>query len=414
MQNKSNSEGALCPLQECAYESPTLKEDEGDSAQKKRILFLTWHGFDSASGISKKMLAQVKGLKQNGHIVSLCHYGFTSDGHRCRFVDDQIIKNYGRGEMAAIWQRMSYGCIVKYCVTHHIEVVYVRSYMNASPFLIRLFGKLRKAGVRSVMEVPTYPYDQEFNGYDWKQKLHLWIDKQFRRRLARQMEAIVTFSDAENIFGQHTIRISNGIDPDMLPLHVQPNHNDNEIHLIAVAEVHSWHGFDRLIHGLGLYHRKHVMKSYRKVVFHIVGKVWDAEMEGSRVAPGYAPYIREFGIQDLVVFHGQLYGHELDEVFSLCSVAIGSLARHRCGISIIRTLKNREYACRGLPFIYSECDPDFDNQPYIMKVPADESPIDIEDVLAFGDSVKMAPSDIRATVSHLSWKNMMQKVMNEL
>ena len=137
-------------------------------------------------------------------------------------------------------------------------------------------------------------------------------------------------------------------------------------------------------------------------------------MEGSCVAPGYAPYIKEFGIQDLVVFHGQLFGRQLDEVFSLCSIAIGSLARHRCGINIIRTLKNREYACRGLPFVYSECDPDFDNQPYIMKVPADESPIDVEAVLAFADSVMMAPTDIRNTVVQLSWKYMMQNVMKQI
>ncbi len=34
----------------------------------------------------------------------------------------------------------------------------------------------------------------------------------------------------------------------------------------------------------------------------------------------------------------------------------------------IKTLKNREYAARGIPFIYSEIDDDFENMPYIIKV----------------------------------------------
>lgn len=45
-----------------------------------------------------------------------------------------------------------------------------------------------------------------------KEKLQLQIDRMFRRSLARQVDRIVTFSDDDEIFGQKTIRISNGID----------------------------------------------------------------------------------------------------------------------------------------------------------------------------------------------------------
>ncbi|MEG2480028.1 MAG: hypothetical protein RSA50_07120, partial [Mucinivorans sp.] len=43
-----------------------------------------------------------------------------------------------------------------------------------------------------------------------------------------------------------------------------------------------------------------------------------------------------------------------DDLFEQADIAIGSLARHRSGITTIKTLKNREYAARGIPFIYSE------------------------------------------------------------
>ncbi len=379
-----------------------------------KILFLTYHGFDPASGISKKMLAQIKGLRENGHEVHVCSYDRNAEGHLCRFVDDRAIQDYGTGVRAALRQRAGYGCIYDYCVKAGIELVYARSYMNATPPLVSFFRRLKKAGVRSVMEIPTYPYDQEFDGYDWNQRMRLRVDKVFRRQLAAQMEAIVTFSDEEQIFGQRTIRISNGVDLDAIPLLTTRHDTSQQIHIIAVAEVHSWHGFDRFIHGLGEYYRKHEGQPRRDVFFHIVGKVWPAEMEGSDVAPGYAPYIREYGIERYVKFHDKLFGEALDEVFNHCSFAVGSLARHRSGITVIKTLKNREYACRGIPFIYSEQDSDFDHQPYILKAPADESPIDIDAVLHFIDHFNISPQDIRRTVEHLSWKNQMEKVVEEL
>ena len=63
-----------------------------------KILFLVYHGFEDYSGISKKIHYQVKGLKENGHDVHLCYYDVSSNGHRCRYVDGQVIKDYGTGK----------------------------------------------------------------------------------------------------------------------------------------------------------------------------------------------------------------------------------------------------------------------------------------------------------------------------
>ncbi len=376
-----------------------------------KILFLTYHGFEKASGISKKMLAQIKGLRQNGHEVHVSYYDSDSKGCMCRFVDNQIIRRYGKGFWAAVLQRIDYRCLYNYCIEQNIELIYVRSYMNASPPLVSLFRKLRKAGVRSVMEVPTYPYDKEFKGYPIDKKIELFGDKVFRYQLAKQMEAVVTFSDAKQIFGQRTINISNGVDFDVIPLHQPVRHQDDEVHIIAVAEVHFWHGFDRFIHGLGEYY---LAQPDRKVFFHIVGDVWDPEMNGSDRAPGFSTYIKRYGIEDYVLFHGKLFGEELNKVFNQCCFAVGSLARHRSGITNIKTLKNREYASRGIPFIYSEQDSDFDGQPYIIKAPADESPINIQEVIEFIDSFEGKPCDIRKSIGHLSWKIQMGRVISAI
>ena len=324
-----------------------------------------------------------------------------------------IIMDYGKGKWAGIRQRLDYDCIYNYCIQEGIQFVYARCFQNANPWLIHFFKKLKQAGIRSVTEIPTYPYDSEFVGFPLETRLGLKIDQLFRRQLYAQMDAVVTFSDAKEIFCQRTINISNGVDFDSIPLH-QPssiNHHPSALHLIGVAEVHYWHGYDRLIAGIGEYYKN---GGKRDVFFHIVGGVGPSEMYDSIHAPGFAELMEKYQIKDRVLFHGQLFGEQLDEVFNQCQFAIGSLARHRSGITNIKTLKNREYATRGIPFIYSEQDSDFDAQPYVLKVPADESPIVLQQIIDFMDSFTMEPSEIRQTVVHLSWKTQMQKVIDEL
>lgn len=375
-----------------------------------KILFLVYHGFEDYSGITKKIHYQVKGLKENGYDVRLCYYDFAENEHRCRFVDGKVIKDYGKGNWAAFRQRLDYQCVYDYCVREGIELVYARCFMNANPWLIRFFKKLRKAGIRAVTEIPTYPYDEEFRNAYWQMRLTLRIDQLFRRPLYKYMNAMVTFSDAQEIFGQRTINISNGVDFDSTPLHhcQQPMAN-GQLHLIGVAEVHPWHAFDRVMAGIGEYysHQPSAISRHPDVYFHVVGGVHPYRMKTD-----FAPLIEKYNLQNRIIFHGTMYGKELDEVFNQCQFAIGSLGRHRSGITVIKTLKNREYATRGIPFIYSETDSDFDRQPYVLKAPADESPVDIQRIIDFMAQFTMKPEEIRKTVEPLQWKYQMKKVVD--
>ena len=129
--------------------------------------------------------------------------------------------------------------IYKYAIELNIDFVYARSFHNANPFTIALFKRLKSANIASVIEIPTYPYDQEYVGFSKKNRIGLKIDQLFRKQLAVNTDAMVTFSDAELIFGQRTIRISNGVDFDKLTIR-NPNVISvrADIHLLAVAEVH--------------------------------------------------------------------------------------------------------------------------------------------------------------------------------
>lgn len=369
-----------------------------------KALFLIFHGFDKANGISKKIRYQVKALKECGVDVRLCYYDITPNGERRWMINDEVIADFGRGTTAKVWKRVYYSPIIDYARHENIELVYIRSHHNANPFTLRLVKGLKRTGAKVVMEIPTYPYDQEYASLSMK--FYLLIDCCFRHQLARQLDGIVTFSNAKTIFGGRTIRISNGIDFDAIPMRHKRNDTSGELHLIGVAEVHYWHGFDRLVNGLADYYRTN--PEY-KVYFHIIGP-----LAGERERDEILPVIRNNRLEPYVILHGPLHGEQLDAQFEQADFAIGSLGRHRSGITYIKTLKNREYAARGFAFMYSETDEDFDNMPYVWKVPADESPINIAQLIEFQKSLAATPAEIRESVRPLSWKVQMQKVVEKM
>lgn len=361
-------------------------------------LILVFYGFQEYNGISKKIRYQADALRQCGMDVRICHYEVCENKERKWKINDEVLKNLGRGILAKIKKRISFAPIIRYIREEQISFVYIRYYHNANPFTIHLVKAIKKLGAKVALEIPTYPYDQEFID----QKLSLFIDRQFRHALCRELNAIITFSNNSEIFGQHTICISNGIDFNSIPLRKQMHSIGKELHLIGVAEVHFWHGYDRLIEGLKNYYAQN--PTY-KVYFHIVGP-----LSGEREYQEIKVPIQLYNLHPYIILHGAKHGKELDALFEKADFAIGSLARHRSGIYNIKTLKNREYAARGFGFIYSEIDDDFEKMPYILKVPADETPIDILSLITFCQKQIISPQEIRDSIQHLSWKEQMKKV----
>lgn len=368
-----------------------------------KILFLIFHGFEESNGISKKIRYQVNALRQCGADVRVCWLD-DANGQKRRMIDDTVLQDYGTGIKGKILKRTGLGCIARYVRLNEIRRIYIRSDHNTTPFLINLLRKLKKIGCEIVMEIPTYPYDQEYRGLPLAYQRIILTDKCMRRFMVRYIDKIVTFSNHETIFGRPTIRIANGIDFDSVSLKENKCLKDGKLHFIAVATIHPWHGFDRAIRGIAAYNSTHP-----NIVLHIVGAGVPAVLDE------YRQLVQEHHLEESVIFYGPLFGSALDEVFNQCQLGIGSLARHRSGITHLRSLKNREYAARGIPFVYSEIDDDFEEMPYVLKIPADESPLNIQNVINFYYSMTLTPEEIRASIlDKLSWKIQMKRVIDNL
>lgn len=373
-----------------------------EKERMKKVLFLIFHGFDPNNGISKKISYQVDAFKKCGMNVHLCY--MDEKDTKKRIIDGDVIADYGNGLLSKILKRTDFSAISNYVKKNQIDLVYIRSNHNANLFTINMVKKMKAYGAKVVMEIPTYPYDIEYKAQGISRQI--FQDKIFRNQLAKFLDAIVTFSDFDKIFGQRTIKISNGIDFDSVKMKTTINDTSKELNLIGVAEIHEWHGFDRIVRGLADYYSK--PQDYL-VEFHVIGYFFSKETEDE-----FRKIISDNHMENYVILYGKKHGTELDNLFDKCDFGIGSLGRHRVGIDKIKTLKNREYAARGIPFIYSETDSDFDPKPYVLKAPADESPIEIQRIIDFYKRNTMSPIEIRESITDLSWKKQMELVIKEV
>lgn len=373
-----------------------------------KALFLHFHDFYPHSGISKKILYQVSALRECGLDVFLCHMTIDENGYQRRVCNETVIEDFGNSFFAKFLKWVRFKTLTKYILENKIEFVYIRSFYNTNPPLLKMLRNLQREGVKIVMELPTYPYDIEVKSpsLSLSNRMIFLVNRLYRGRLKSCLTKIVTFSDYKEIHGVKTINISNGIDFERIKLKSAKSQSPNRINLLGVAEIHYWHGFDRLIKGLADYYKSVQIET--EVFFDIVGGGVQNELDMLK------NLTRELNLENYVTFYNESSGEELDAFFEKADFGVASLGRHRSGISKIKTLKTREYAARGIPFIYSETDDDFDNMPYIIKAPADESPIDINKIVEFYKSLKISPAEIRLTIEDtLSWRIQMQKVIDE-
>ncbi|NEZ58816.1 glycosyltransferase family 4 protein [Adonisia turfae] len=334
-------------------------------------------------GYLPKIFGQVKGFSQLGCDMDLLCFNYHSQVvfmHCPRDTEElhelKTLKQQHNNLLIRRWSLLR-------AAIHHIldtnpDFLYLR-YPRSEPLYLYFLDRIRKHFPKLLIlsEFPTYPYDKEYCGsLTRKQKTVFLLDKITRRYLRYFIDRIIAINYEKSIFGINTISIDNGINPqDYQPISNLPVLLET-INIIGVANVSPWHGYDRLIKGLGAYYRESSSPRY-KVIFHIVGA------QGAYLRT-LLTLVEQEHVSHAVIFHGPKQGKELDTLFVGCHLALGVLGGHRKGLAVMSPLKNREYCARGIPFIFSHVDPDFpENFQYCLQLEADESPLDIKQIVSF-------------------------------
>jgi hypothetical protein len=374
---------------------------------QKKILFYTKLNFgnEGHSGISKKIFAQAKALRNLGFQTDLLYFKG----------DEVVIENEAKKQVFSFSNKykrifFQYKNFIQHIDFQSYTHIYIRHFF-LHPLAILLLREMKKANpkLKIIMEIASFPYHEQARKNDWKDRLIYGMDKLHCVFLKYYVDKILTFSPFEKIYGIPTLRTSNGVDIDgLFPKKATPLHG--ELHLLGLANVQHWHGFDRVIEGLRAYYKN---APTLPVYFHIVGK-------GDAI-PNLKLLVNEPFLQEKIIFHGAKYADELQDFFEKCHVAVSSLGMHRIGVANGETsnLKVREYCARGIPFINGYVDrdlpPDF---PYVFQVEANEQSIDIQAVILFYQNLISQQPDYPKVLhefakANLTWEAKLEIVKNE-
>ena len=287
-----------------------------------------------------------------------------------------------------------------------VDVLYLR-YMPTFGNAVGVLRALKARGGRLVVEYPTYPKEQENNRFFLRRQVFRHTD----RVLARihpmvDLYALIGAPCNGALDGRPAVNILNGVDVDAFPPH-SPNAGDPAVRLLALASMSGWHGYDRILRSLADY------RGGADVRVDFVG----GDGDGSLAA--WKTLAEELGLTDRVTFRGQLYGEALDRLIETCDVGVGSLGMYRYGLTQGMTLKLREYMARGLPFLTAVDDPALPDDPaFALRVPNDDTPIDMAAVVAFANRAKEdpeAPRRMRAYAkASMSWESALRGVLERV
>lgn len=341
-------------------------------------------------GVQKKIFNQVSALRRLGHEVDLAY---------CN-EDKFIIENPEKTEEFKIKRGLTHyrGSIQKtleqLTKNKAYDMAYLRFPGSIDLSILQTFKHLKQNGLKVILEMPTYPVGGELMGRlnqlkEQKKLIDLGfysfvyaVHRVCSRQLHKYVNRIVTYVPYESIWKTKTIILDNGVNALECPPVQKISRSDHKVILLGVAVVSSWHGYDRVIEGLHEYYEDEA--GIQDVVFKIVGN--------SPLVKELKDKVKGYGLEHVVEFHGSLTGEKLYEAYCNADIGVSSLGMHRINVLSGSPLKTKEFCSYGLPFILGYKEKLIDeNFPFALMIPADESPLKIEDVIRFYEKVREIP-----------------------
>lgn len=386
---------------------------------KDSIAYLVFADLNSLSGVTRKIKSQAEGFFRNACTVELMCQTLKNigDDH-----GEMIFSSFEKDESCLIQRAeisfkkrirfitlfrtffsffMGARCWHKVLSKKKIHIVYARY----SPFLMIefLLMKMMNPKYQFFVEIPTYPYDGETVGL-LKLFNEFWVEKYILRTLYRfYITKWITFSKDLKIYGVSTIQVTNGMPIPDVPPDFDFQKESEPLCFTMVAMLAKWHGADRFLKGMD-------KAGLSNVHFDIVGQGEQEVMDELYKIVSQSQYLQEH-----VTFHGFLSGAALENIYKRTHVAVGSLACHRIGLSDLAPLKMREYAYYGLPFVIGYHDASFQSSHFVYHIPADESPVDIPQVVDWYKSSLWDSRQIHAyALTHFSWQTILAPVVDQM
>ena len=259
--------------------------------------------------------------------------------------------------------------------------IYMRRTPAFNSAMRRILGQIKKENpkIKIIVEIPTYPYDQEYLGLSGK--IMQLKDSWNRTKLSGIIDRFAVINDGspmQDLWGIPVIPFINGIDFNKVSPKCVKNMS-GEIHLLCLSSFAFWTGYDRLLVGLERYYQNGGTKNF----------IVDLAGDGPELS-NYKEIVANSQILPKhVVFHGWISGERLKKIYNQADIGVGPLGISRWKITVSSSLKTREYLAKGLPLMTSGYVDVLTNSnfPYHYEFPNDATPIDMEQVAEFYDRV---------------------------
>lgn len=264
------------------------------------------------------------------------------------------------------------------------DLLILRSTVSSMPILVFAIIWQRLVGTRIIIEIPTpvtivlKEIKMLKKGGTLANKLRLsitslsfpWVLYPAHRIIQYAPESYYFSFGLKNKMKLHT----NGIDVSSIPgRSCFPVWPSNEFVMIGVASLAPWHGYDRIIRGIADY----LLRNKNSEIVPKMIIVGDGEVRSE-----WQELAKNLKICDNIEFVGFKKAGKLNNLFNQAHMAIASIGLYRKGLNMASDLKSREYAARGLPFVSSGRDIDFEPLPeFIYKVENGDESINIEKII---------------------------------
>lgn len=278
---------------------------------------------------------------------------------------------------------------------------------------IKALKNLKKSNSKIIVEIPTFPIEMERKNSKKKlfNKVIYFLEVINGEKEAFYVDLYTVIGEKTNIYkNRPAINIENCVSLKNMPMR-NYKCKSKEIHILALANMAYWHGYDRMIESM-----HHYLLKYESfplaLTLHMVGADGDGSIKK------WCQLVKKYHLEKYVKFEGMKSGKELNYFFDICDIGIASLGMFRAGSQMGSVLKVREYMGRGIPFVYATYDSAINqNRMYCLKVSDDEKLINFEEVLNFIKIIRKDPlkygNQMREDAKKdMLWENQFLKVFN--
>ena len=375
----------------------------------KKMLYIVRYPLNKVYSIKQKLDGQIDAWSKLDYNVSYLCYD-----SKCIYLSKNKeliqIKKKRRTDTNSYFHIFSYFDLYrlskKIIKNEKYDFIYIRS----APVNLAALKMIKKASysTKIVVEIPSFSIKGKEKPKNFLRLLYGYYSNIIWNRISKYVDLFVLIGEqAKTFLGRPAININNGVNVDNIP--IKKNEYDGKIHILAVASMSEWHGYDRLINGFFRWNSNEKAK-------YIIDLVGD---EGDGSIDKWKNLVNSLNLSNQVIFHGKKVGNELNNLYDYATIGVSSLGFFRIGFHTGSVLKLREYMARGLPFIYAHDDPDlYGDYEWCLHVPNDSSFLDMNIVDSFiqkvliDDSIKYRMREY--AIQNMSWEKQFEKVIDFL